>query len=362
MIPGILDRKVMRTFLVVLTGALIAFVALFVILDLVDNLDRFIDKQAPLRAPLLYYLNYIPNILVLILPVAMLLASMSTIGGLTRDNELVAIKAGGISAYRPIASLAVLALIGAGVAFVFAETVVPLANERKQMVYNRYVEQAGPVTRSDVVNRTLDLGAGSLLYVKSYNSDARVAENIMIAESEGTSITNVVEAARMEYLGPGDSWRLHGVTTRSWTAGDERYARRDTLTRVLPAVTPEELANRMKRPEEMGYSELDAYVGRGQVRGRDVRRAQVDLHMKIALPFANFIIVLFGASLAAVRRRTGMAVGFTVSILICFTYYVVIRTGQALGYNGDLEPLAAAWLGNGIFGTLSLFFLWRARY
>ena len=91
----------------------------------------------------------------------------------------------------------------------------------------------------------------------------------------------------------------------------------------------------------------------------------VEEHAALALAGSEFGVTLRpgdGAALAAVRRRTGLAVGFTASIGICFVYYFVIRAGQAFGYNGDLSPLFAAWLGNIIFGTLSLFFLARARH
>lgn len=358
----ILDRKTIRQFLIVLLGAIVAFLAIFVIVDLVENLEDFIDQSAPWKAPVLYYLYYAPFIVVLTLPVAMLLASLSTIGQMTRDNELLAMKASGISPYRPIRALAGVALIVAVLAFAVGETVVPKANEKKQMVLNEYVNKRGPVSRNETINRALDLGEGRMLFVKRYNAQQRLGLDITLALSEGVELVRLVQAQRMRYQPERDLWALEDVEERVWREGQESFATHERLVETLPALTPEELAKRRKEPEEMGFAELLDYVERGRARGRDVRRSVVDLHMKVALPFANFIIVLFGASLAAVRRRTGLAVGFTVSILICFVYYGVIRTGQAFGYNGDLSPALGAWIGNIIFGLLSLFFLRRARF
>jgi lipopolysaccharide export system permease protein len=358
----IITRYVRRNFLVVLIGAIVAFLALFVIIDLVEHLEEFIDQDAPLIAPVLYYLNYVPFIVILTLPVAMLLASLSTVGAMTRDSEMVALKASGVSPFRVIRTLGALALVVTALAFVVGESLVPAANEKKAMVWNRYVDKQGPISRTETVNRTLTLGAGRTLFVKRFNAEENQGLDIMLAESIGTQPLRILQAARMNYLGDGGAWRLEDVTERTWSDDRETYRKMATLNETLEEVTPAELAAGIKRPEEMGFVELREYVRRGVARGRDVTRPVVDLHMKVAVPFANFIIVLFGAALAAVRRRTGLAVGFAASILICFIYYGFLRTGQALGYNGDLPPLLAAWIGNLVFGGLSLGFLYRARF
>ncbi len=88
----IIDRYTTRSFLVVLIGSIVAILAIFVVLDLVENMESFIDEGAPFMAAMLYYVYYSPWIIVLTLPVAMLLASLSTVGSMTRDYELVALK------------------------------------------------------------------------------------------------------------------------------------------------------------------------------------------------------------------------------------------------------------------------------
>lgn len=357
-----IDRYVTRNFLFVLFGAAIAFLAIFVVVDLVEHMEAFIDEDAPFIAPVLYYLYYAPYIVILTLPVAMLLASLSTIGGMMRDSEMVALKASGVSPYRVIGTLAVIALIVSAAAFTVAETLVPYTNEQKAMVWNKYVDKRGKTSRTDTVNRTLSLGEGRTLFVKRYNAKEEQGLDVMLTESTGTVPLRTIQAQRMRYLGDGGFWQLEAVTERVWQEGREIFRRYETLREMLPEVTPAELAARRKDPEEMGFTELRGYIRRGLARGRDMTRAIVDLNIKVSLPFANFIIVLFGASLAAVRRRTGLAVGFAASILICFLYYGVIRTGQALGYNGNLEPALAAWMGNLIFGVLSLYFLFKARF
>lgn len=358
----ILDRYVIRTFLLVLLGAIVAFVAVFVIANLTEKVEDFIDHDAPLRAPILYYLYFSPYIAVLTLPVSMLLASLSTLGGMVRANELLALKASGISTYRPIRTVAILSLFVTVGAFAVGESVVPRSNEAKEMIWNRYITKTGSVSRTDIINRTLDLGVGRMLFIKRYNTDDQLALDVTLAETSGTHVKRLLQADRMRYLDEESLWQFDTATERIWDDGGETFIEHTSLKEDLPHLSPTELAARRKDPEEMGYAELHDYVKRGLARGRDVTRGLVDLHMKVSLPFANFIIVLFGTALAAVRRRTGLAVGFTASVFICFIYYGFMETGRALGYTGDLPPLLAAWIGNLTFGLLSLYFLRKARF
>ena len=358
----ILDRYVIRTFLTVLLGAIIAIVAVFIIANLTEKVEDFIDHDAPLSAPVLYYLYFAPFIAVLTLPVSMLLASLSTLGGLVRTNELLAMKASGISTYRPIRTIAVLSIFVTIGAFVVGETVVPGSNEAKEMIWNRYITKTGSVSRTSIINRTLDLGTGRMLFVRRYNTEQQLALDVTLAETSGTNLRRILQAERMHYLEDESIWQFDTATERIWDNGEETYLAHRSLKEELPHLSPAELAARRKEPEEMGYVELYDYVSRGLARGRDVTRGLIDLHMKVSLPFANFIIVLFGTALAAVRRRTGLAVGFAASVFICFIYYGFMESGRALGYNGDLPPLLAAWIGNLTFGLLSIYFLRRARF
>ncbi|MYI98276.1 MAG: LptF/LptG family permease [Gemmatimonadetes bacterium] len=115
-----------------------------------------------------------------------------------------------------------------------------------------------------------------------------------------------------------------------------------------------------KRPEEMSYDELDQLIQNVRRGGGDVQGYLVDLNLKIAFPSAGLIIVLLGGALASHLRRGGVAVGFALSIGICFVYWGLLRFAQAFGHAGLLEPMAAAWGANALFCLLALILLVRA--
>jgi lipopolysaccharide export system permease protein len=111
----------------------------------------------------------------------------------------------------------------------------------------------------------------------------------------------------------------------------------------------------------MNFQELYSYVKTKRKSGVEVSKELVQLHMKIAFPLASFIIVLFGAPIAALPRRSGLAFSFGATLIISFVYYVLLKFGQSLGYNEKLPPALAAWTGNIIFGVLGLVILFRSR-
>ena len=116
-----------------------------------------------------------------------------------------------------------------------------------------------------------------------------------------------------------------------------------------------------KKPEEMSYWELKKFISDLQDIGGDAKKWIVDIDLKIAMPFANFIVVLLGAPLASRKKRGGAGVNFGISLMVSFIYFILFRTGQVLGHQGSLEPMLAAWLGNLVFITIGLYVLFTTR-
>jgi lipopolysaccharide export system permease protein len=133
-----------------------------------------------------------------------------------------------------------------------------------------------------------------------------------------------------------------------------------------PAISdsPQELLVESKEPEEMGYEDLVRYIDDRQRLGADTQQEQVDLHMKVAYPFANFVILIFGIALvgsASHASRQSGTVGFGLALFLTIIFWGFLRVGQGIGYGGGLPPAIAAWLANGIFGLVGLVLLARAR-
>jgi lipopolysaccharide export system permease protein len=327
---------VTRQFIYTLWAALVAFVVIYVIIDLIENLDTFIDNRASFALILKYYLLYIPFMANLTLPVAVLLSCLFTIGQMVRYNESVALKASGVSLYRVLFPLFRLGVLISVLTLLFGELVVPAANERRATVERVEIKKQSTYDRLRRGNIYLQDSPNRMVYVRQYSIHTRTALDVLIQEYDGKTLVQRIDARKMVW--EDSEWLFQDGEVRTFHGEEEQFESFTLLRRKDFAFTPEDLAQQPKDPEEMNVFELNTYINRVKRMGGDAQRWLADFHLKLSFPFANMIIVLF-----------------------CFVYYTVMEAGRALGRAGDLPPLAAAWMGNGVFGLIGLIILIRVR-
>lgn len=352
----IVSRHLVGQFLAALAFSFVAFVGIFIVVNLVENLDTFIDRGIPTFQVAKYYVCYVPYIVVLTLPVAMLLASLFSVGQLARNNELCAMKASGLSLYQVLGPLFVLALGVSLFALVIGEKVVPGASGRAMRIKGG--EGQAAASRADVFLR--DEG-GRIVSVRYYDAARKTARDVDISVGTPGQAALAERIVAKEMVWEKGAWVLRDGRIRRFVGDGEVITAFDTLRAgQLVTFVPSDFAKQRKRPEEMDYFELSAHIHKSRRSGLDPTRWVVERHLKLAFPFANLIIVLFGAPLSSTMRRTGKTVGFGLSLVVCFVYYGTVRTAQALGWNGVLPPFAAAWVGNIVFGGLGAVLLLKA--
>ncbi|MBN1504722.1 MAG: LPS export ABC transporter permease LptG [Candidatus Eisenbacteria bacterium] len=355
----ILDKYVLREFLVAFSLALLFFMAIFVVVDLFEKIDTFIDYKAPPLSVARFYLYGMPYIVILVLPVAMLLSCFLTFGQMARRNELMAMSVSGVDFLRTMAPVLMLALLCCGFSLALGELVVPACNKAKEDTMRTVIKKMPPssTTRRANVNY---LGTGGRIFlIKLYDSVEKSMKEVVIQEFGSNTLERRIDAAEARW--DGTQWVFENGMIRSFEGGVERASQFSTLTIPGLRETPEDFAKQEAEPDEMNFVQLTRYVSRVRESGGRIQKYLVELHMKLAFPLTNLIVTLVGASLSTRVRRGTLALGFGLSLLISFTYYGFIKTGQALGHSGALPPFVAAWMGNVFFGGLGIFLLLRAR-
>ncbi len=354
----ILDRYISKKFVFILLFALVAFISIFLVVDIIENLDTFIENEYPTSAVFEYYVNFIPFIVVLILPVAMLISALFSVGGMARQNEIVAMKAAGISLYRIFVPIFIIAILVSLIAMGIANYLVPGSTERQSELKEQY-ERNRPARKrlSNVYLRDEQDHRFSMRY---FNAQSNVGTSISIRRFEDGQLVNRFDARRMVWQ---DSvWMLYEGYERRFMDSSENAVPFEEKPFPNTSLRPENIARLLKDPEAMSYGELKDFIAEVKRNGADPDRWRVDLYLKIALPFANFIIVLFGAPLSSSQtRRSGGARGFGISLAVTFIYFGILKTTQAMGHNGKIEPLLAAWFANIVFGVIGMVVLLRAK-
>ncbi len=355
----ILDRYIARRFVSNLIFALVAFALIFIIVDMVEQLDAFLDRHVPWIVVAKYYLLYLPFIVVMSLPVAVLLASLFCVGTLAKHNELVAMKATGTSLYRILVPILVLGVVISLLDLFVGEVVAPVANRRKREIRLEHMEKHDFNVRRRMTNLIVRDRADRRVLIRYYDSKQRIAYRVTIQEYQGSRLSRRLDAPLMRWR--DDCWRMENGYERAFSEAGERALPFAALDVADLKVTPVELARIQLEPEEMSYTELRQFIEEVRRNGGKPHRWLVDLHLKLSFPFSNLIILLIGAALASSKRRSGVAVGFGFSLVICFMYFGLMKTGQSLGHTGTLPPAIAAWLGNVVFLAVGIVLVARTR-
>lgn len=358
----LIDRYIIKQFLVTTLFSLIAVTVIFVVIDAMEKLDNFIDRQATIEVVLRYYFFFIPEILKLITPVAILLASLFVTARMSTQNELTALKSSGVSLYRIMAPYVGVAMVVTVASIYFNGWIVPMANQKKLGLERIYLSQN--IASASAANIYIQDTPTRILSIGYYDDNRTMATRVSMQEFSETNLTEVtsrIDASSMQWDSTSRGWILQSATQRWFTKGKERIEHFKTLSAGRLRFTPGDLRKKQEKPDEMDYYTLQQFIGNQQRAGQDVSRWLVDFYSKISFPFATVIVVLFGVPFSSVKRRGGVGVQLGISLLICFVYLIFMKISQVFGYNGDIDPLLTAWTANIIFLLGAVFVIMRVR-
>jgi lipopolysaccharide export system permease protein len=352
----LLDRYLLRQFVGTFVLLVLALPFLFLITDLTDNLDRYLARGLEMRAVAVSYVFYLPQLVLWGFPIAALIATVFTIGNMTRHQEITAVKAGGVSFYRLVVPLVVVAGVLSVVAVGIGE-LVPLANQKRAELLGE--RERSSAFRMHIVFRTEN---GRTLSASRVNAQAREMSNVVLESRTRDGSMRVHQSASSATFYPASGWTMHDGYLRWLDESGEETALQFASMRVADLhEAPEELLAVMKSADEMRYAELERFIRTVERSGSDPSEFRVQLAQKVSLPLALLVIVLFGAPLATTSRRGGTAFGIGISLAVTMVYLMMFKVGEAMGTSGAISPMAAAWAPNWIFLLAAFVLLWRVR-
>jgi lipopolysaccharide export system permease protein len=354
----ILSRYIVREFLKFLSLWVATFFLIFFVVDLFERINKLIVYKAPVYLLLEKHFYEIPIFLSLTLPFATLLAALITLGVLARNNEVVAMKAHGISTYRIMLPLLVLAASVTAFIFLLNETIVPYSVRKASYIWSVKIKQEEKRAFFRL-NKIWYRGENIIYNIRLLEPKTDSLKGVTIYRfDEAFNLRQRVDARRAQWNGVG--WTFYHVAIRDFLPGGE-VATEIYDERAIPLrEKPEDFIKGMKNPDEMTYRELKAYVEELRSEGYDPTRYVVDLHKKVAFPFLTLIMVLMGSPLALAAshgRGGGIAQGVGLSIVIGFIYWLVFAMSVAMGHSGTFPPFIAAWAPNIFFGLIGGFIL-----
>jgi len=357
------DWHVLRRFVSGTALLLVLLVATFVVLDLAERIDDFLDRGAsPAQIFGEYYLYYVPDILRLTSPLALFLAAVYVTARLAQSMQLTAVHMAGVSTWRFLRPFLLAGLVFTGGMLVFNGWAVPRANAVVHAFQNQYYRDAPERSGgSEIVRQT---APGQILTARYFDRERGQAFRVSVVSLADTAeggVTSRLDASQMTWSDSLQIWQAADVAVRTFApTGAEGYAYHAELDTAL-AVLPRDLAQSERDAERMTLPEAQAYVASLERAGVTERgRPLVAYHSKIAYPFANLILVLLAVPLAARRRRGGQAAQLALGLGVAFLYLALQKTIEPLGYVQAVPPAVAAWLPHVVFAGVAALLLLRA--
>jgi LPS export ABC transporter permease LptG len=359
----ILDIYVIQGWIFYFGLLIVAFTGVYIIFDFFQVLGDIVRNRVPAHIVVDYYRYLLPQVVYLMLPLSILVATLVNFGLLTKTNQVTAIKSAGVSLYRlSVPVLGVAALLSAGM-FLFADRVLPETNQRQNGLRNQI--KGKPAQTFYRPDRQWILGSSNRSYNYTFfDPDQNVFANLSVFELDPTTfhMTRRLHAARAFWEAPIHGWVLENGWARDLTG--------DRVTNYLPfsvaafkelTEEPGYFKKEVKPSEQMSALELRQYIADLSQSGFDVVRLSVQFYRKFSYPLIAFVVTLIGVPFSFTMGGKGALTGIALSIGIAIVYWSTSSLFEAMGNLSQLPPAMAAWSPDILFSLAGTYMLLRLK-
>ncbi len=354
----IIHKHLLLNFLRNVAYTMVGAIILFTMMDLLDHMNSLMDNDATMSMIARYYAYKAVWIIDTVLPIAMLMATLFTLGGMARYLELTALFSAGWSLMKVTRPLVVLAVVTTILSLGWREFVLPEANIQRNRVWEVEIHK-NPDRIRPTQHISITGPEGRLYHARKFNPNTNIITGLKILTRDGSKIIERIDATTAFW--EDGHWTLTDGTRRIFTGDEEQIMVFEKLTASDLKIDPKGFYRDRIRQEDMNIRQLLDHVELTRLSGGDPTTALVDIQFNLAFPLVNLIVVLIGLVLASGPRKTTMASGFGLTLLVSFGFYLFMNFGKALGHNGTLSPYVAAWTGNIVFFSIFLVLFLRAR-
>jgi LPS export ABC transporter permease LptF/LPS export ABC transporter permease LptG len=361
--PSILDRYVAMTYARMLGLSAVALASVFYIAEFTELSEKVFKGAATWAMLGMYLVDKTPQYLYYVIPLSVLLAALVTIAMLTKNSELIVMKACGISIYRVAAPMLICAILAGGAMMALEQTVLGASNRKAEAI--KHIMRGGSPETFDVLNRRWLMGTDGTVYHYNYFNPRAGEFSGLWTYKFSDDLTRVRErtfAAKASYE-HGASWRAeHGWSRAFDKNGETTPADFKTFAESRRTLEPASyFTTQSPDPDFMSYTQLRAYTDRLEASGLDVVKQQVALWRKVSFPFVTIIMTLLAVPFAVTIGRSGAMAGIAAAIAIAIVYWTTISVFAAMGAGGLIAPLLAAWAPNLLFGAGAAYLLLTVR-
>lgn len=362
-LPQVIDTYVLTTFIFYFVLLLVSFVLLtdvFTFFELLSDIVK--NKKQALVAPYLWYL--IPKFIYDFTPFAVLVAVLVTFGVMSKNNEVTAFKASGVSLYRLAAPVILFSMLLSMALFAFDYYYLPEANRKQDALRS---EIKGKPPQSNRPDLKYIYGQGPRIYYYRYFEPAdnvMLGVNVYEIDTKQFRLQHMIAAEKARWEPGLGTWVFQNGARRSYQGlmvdkVDPFFGQTRTYAHLTEP--PSYFLREVKLSIQMNFRELRDYIRLLQQRGFDATRLEVQYHGKFSTPLSAFIMAMISVPFAFLTGNRGAMAGVGVSLGIGIAYLSINKLFEVVGSVNQLPPEVAAWSPNGIFFLAGLYLIMRMR-
>ena len=370
--PRVLDWYIGREYLRVFLVGVCAFIGIFYISTVIDLADKMFRGEATTGMLLRFLVYTTPQYIYYVIPMGVLVATLVTLGVMTKNSELLVVRACGISLYRTAVPLLLFAVVAGGFLYLLQEEVLAYTNREADRL-NRIMRGYPPIT-SPLDRRWLAGRSGDMYHYDFYDSRGSRFTSLYVYRLDDAgwrlrsmTYASIVMPAAGADGSHGDGWEGHDGWMREFPSTGIKstsgvVAKYDPFTeRPLVLEPASYFKSEMPEADLMTYGELRSYIAQLQASGANVVPDMVKLQRKIAFPFVTVIMTLLAVPFAVTTGGRGALYAVGIGIVLAIVYWMTLSVFAALGAGGVLSPMLAAWAPNILFGAAAVYMVLTVR-
>lgn len=350
----VLTRYILGEFLKPFSLSLAGFSVIVLIVQIFNDMHLLMEFKPSIWVTLKYFSFYVPGFMVQIIPIACLFGVLFSLGGLSKGNELIAMRSGGVDIYRVAVPLFFIGALICTLSLLFSELVVPKAEAQKHhtvwVEISKHTEESANLQRQNI---SMVGAEGQIYHISSFDGANNVMSDILMLEFDSeTRLKARLDAQSAKY--EDGQWVFFEGYRRAFddTGAEISDQPFDRLPLPIPE-KPADFLKAQKEPGELNMVELATYIRQLKRNGSDYHKELVTLYLKFASPFGCIIMVILGVPWGwSMRKYTGVIASVGICALVAFAYIGGMQIGQHLGESGVVSPFLSVWIANVIFAVV----------
>ena len=363
-ITSLINRYIFKEFLSPFTVNVLFFTFVFLMAELIQITNWIVNYNISLSVILRMILYQTPYFLIFVIPLSIMITVLLTFLRLSSENEILAIKSGGISLYALLAPVFAFCLIGSTLTIFM--TLYGQAWGRSALRELTY----------EVVSESVDIGlkertfndsfSGVTIYVNQIDLRNKHLVDVFIEDSRQPDKVNTVIAPEGKIFNDPQNGVAHlklfngsilQTNLKQKTAHSIQFDTYDISLETKRSSGKKE--KKPKRPKEMTIGELSRYVRDSHTKDKRYFNALLELHRRFSIPFGCFALGLLAVPLGVQAKSAKRSFGLVLGLVFFLLYYLLMSVGKVYGETGAYPPLIGMWLPNVIIAGVGVYFLIR---